>query len=389
MANRLSHGPRRLRRFGFGAGLRSASCSSSRNFGDEMRRGGGGAGGGGAETGGWAEIGMRGIAVAGRLDDGNVVGARAHDPEPEQPALLLGLGLLGSLLLLRLFVFWSRGRGLGWLGLRARQRGTAGLVVPPCDKRALLAVRLDRLRLQELVKRQWCLEPIGIGLRRSKESSREPAGLGRDEDRDVPGLGEKLLVGLDVMLREIAALARMTVIPPEQRSRCLAQLLLHPLPQARDHDLRLIAINRLAELQRLVYDGVQCAGFGIAIDVPDEESKDCLRRRALEMLLQGDDRFLLEKDRIRRPAGGLAGIGGPTSPGDRRIPQDRSLEGHRQRLGRGAHASVSTTMRAARSTSDRPTSRCVTARSRCGPPPSGVALGRICTPDSTATPACS
>src|SRR6266571_2008046 len=131
---------------------------------------------------------------------------------------------------------------------------------------------------------------------------------------------------------------------------------------------RPLPVYRLAEFQHLIDDGVQRAVFRITIDIANEKSKDRLCRRALEMLLQGDDRFLLKEDRIERAAGGTAsGARGPRR--GRRIPQDRPIQRHRLgfRLDPVAHASVSKMMPAARSTSARVTSRWVTARSRRGP----------------------
>src|SRR5258705_8834605 len=120
----------------------------------------------------------------------------------------------------------------------------------------------------------------------------------------------------------------MAVVPAEQRAGRLLELFLHAVPQARYDDFGLVAINRLAELQRLVDDGVQRAVFGIPVDVPDEEAEDRLGRRALEMLLQCDHRFLLEENRIRRAAGGFsAGTRGARS--GRRVPQNRPSHPHR------------------------------------------------------------
>src|SRR5579859_8214268 len=78
VTSRFGQGPRRLRRFGLGGGAGlarslSVSSSSSRNFGADVRRGGGasgggggggGAGGGAAGAGGCAEIGMSGSGGA-------------------------------------------------------------------------------------------------------------------------------------------------------------------------------------------------------------------------------------------------------------------------------------------------------------------------------------
>src|SRR5882762_3585553 len=50
IAARRSHGPRRLKRRGLGAGLFFSSSSSSRNVGDDIRRGGAATGGGGGGT---------------------------------------------------------------------------------------------------------------------------------------------------------------------------------------------------------------------------------------------------------------------------------------------------------------------------------------------------
>src|SRR3989454_6106591 len=127
-------------------------------------------------------------------------------------------------------------------------------------------------------------------------------------------------------------------------------------------------IDGLAELQRLVDDDIEHARFGIAIHVTDQKTEDRLSGRALEMLLQRDDGFLLEENRIGRPASPRR-----TRSGQRRIPQDRPVHRHRLKLrrrtirGRGGHRSVSRMIPAARSTSARLTSRCVTARSRRTP----------------------
>src|SRR5690348_9595520 len=86
------------------------------------------------------------------------------------------------------------------------------------------------------------------------------------------------------------------------------------------------------------------------------------------MILQRDDGFLLKENRIGRAAGGLS-PGARAAGRGRGVPQDRAIQRHRLglRLGALAHDSVSTTIRAARSTSARVTSRWVTARSRRGP----------------------
>src|SRR2546425_12163002 len=92
----------------------------------------------------------------------------------------------------------------------------------------------------------------------------------------------------------------MAAVPAKQRSCRLLELFLHPVPQTRHHDVGLVAVNRLAEFQRLVDDAVQHASFRMAIDVADEKTEDRLRGRALEVLLQGDKTLLLEKDRVGR-----------------------------------------------------------------------------------------
>src|SRR5438034_5067196 len=52
-------------------------------------------------------------------------------------------------------------------------------------------VRLDRVGLQQLVERQRRLMPVGVALRRAKESSRDAARFGGDQNRDVPRLRER------------------------------------------------------------------------------------------------------------------------------------------------------------------------------------------------------
>src|SRR5213592_1421916 len=204
--------------------------------------------------------------------------------------------------------------------------------------------------------------PVSIALGRAKESSGDAPGFGRYENGDLPRVREELVVRLDVVRGEESALSWMAVVPAEQRAGRLLELFLHAVPQPRYDDFGFVSINWLAELQRLVDDGVQRAVFGIPVDVADEEAEDRLSRRALEMLLQRDHRFLLEENRIRRAAGGFsAGTRGARC--GRRVPQNRPIHRHRLLFGFGPRdASVSRTTRAARSTS-----RCVTTRSRRGP----------------------
>src|SRR2546425_13210407 len=146
----------------------------------------------------------------------------------------------------------------------------------------------------------------------------------------------------------------MAVVPAKQRAGRLLELFLHPVPQTRHHDFGLVAVNRLAELQRLVDDAVQHASFRIAIDVADEKTEDRLRGRALEVFLQGDHSLLLEKDRIGRAPRRTPGSGG--SRCGRRIPQDRAIHWHRLRAGiwSRAHFTVSRMIRATRSPPDLP-----------------------------------
>ena len=79
------------------------------------------------------------------------------------------------------------------------------------------------------------------------------------------------------MRGEESALPRMAVVPAQECACGLLQLLLHPVPQPRHDDFRLVAIDRLAQLQGLVDDGVEHAGFRIAINVADEKTEDRLR----------------------------------------------------------------------------------------------------------------
>ena len=67
IVSRLSHGPRRFRRRSFGAGFGSASWSSSRNLGLEVRRGGAGAAG--ASSGGGIDATDSGVTAHGSSFD--------------------------------------------------------------------------------------------------------------------------------------------------------------------------------------------------------------------------------------------------------------------------------------------------------------------------------
>src|SRR5436190_21730334 len=248
----------------------------------------------------------RRFVVGARANDRNVIRTGAHDPESllrfwrrrRLPRRFLPglLGLLG-LLRLRRRRWWRRG-----LGLRTGQRRPVGFVIPPRDERALLTIRFDGLGLEQFVERDWRLVPV-VGLGSAKETPGETACLCGHEHGHVPRLGEELFVRFNVVRGEEPPLPRVAVIPAEQRRGHFAELLLHPLPQARHDDFGLIAVNRLAELQRLVDDGIQHPGFGIAIHVTNEETEDRLRWGALQVLLQRNDGFLLKEDRVRRAVG--------------------------------------------------------------------------------------
>src|SRR5256886_10653812 len=78
---------------------------------------------------------------------------------------------------------------------------SVGAVVLPRDERALLPVRTDRLRAEQLVKRHWGGGPrlVRAG---AEESGRGLLRIGPEQQRHLPRLAEVLLVGLDVVLGE-------------------------------------------------------------------------------------------------------------------------------------------------------------------------------------------
>src|SRR5439155_172035 len=107
----------------------------------------------------------RRLVVRAGLDDGDVIGARPHDPEA---AITRRLSLFLLRRRRRLGFDFLRLFCLGWrrrlrcrdFGPRPRQRRTVRLVIPPRNEGALLPIRLDRVGLQQLVERQRRLMPV-------------------------------------------------------------------------------------------------------------------------------------------------------------------------------------------------------------------------------------
>src|SRR3989454_1240591 len=98
-------------------------------------------------------------------------------------------------------LFRSVRRGCPKRSGRRRSHRVVGAVVLPRDERALLPVRTDRLRAEQLVKRHWGGGPrlVRAG---AEESGRGLLRIGPEQQRHLPRLAEVLLVRLDVVLGE-------------------------------------------------------------------------------------------------------------------------------------------------------------------------------------------
>src|SRR5207247_8413974 len=120
-----------------------------------------------------------------------------------------------------------------------------GAVVLPRDERALLPVRTDRVRAEQLVKRQWGGGPRLV-LAGAEESARGLLRIGPEQQGHLPRLAEVLLVRPAPLLGEAEWERRVRVVPTDQVGMLCLELLLDAIPQPGDGGARAVAGERQA-----------------------------------------------------------------------------------------------------------------------------------------------